>query len=151
MPNDSGGGFLGTLKAKWGPLPVWGWLALVTVILLGYWLYEQHKNASTASTTANGPGAVGQPGVVVINQAAPDTDTGTPTPPIPLPPVPTEGTTRKITVTKDETLGELAKQRHWSAGTLAAVETMNLTQGGGKWTPATKLTKGETVIRPLKG
>lgn len=150
MPNDSGGGFLGTLKQKFGPLPVWGWLALVTVILLGYWLYEQHKNAGAATPAANGPGAVGQPGVVVINQSAPDTDTATPPPP-PVPPKPPEGSTRQITVTKDETLGELAKQRHWSQATLKAVEAENVTQGGGQWTPSTRLTKGQEVIRPLRG
>jgi hypothetical protein len=48
-----------TLRQKFGPLPVWGWLALVTAILLGYWLYEQHKNASTASSDLTSSGTAG--------------------------------------------------------------------------------------------
>ena len=72
-------GFTGTLKAKWGPLPVWAWLAIITVVLLGYWLYEQHKaSAAGASSQAAAatPAQAGQPGVVVINQ-----DDGGDTPP----------------------------------------------------------------------
>jgi hypothetical protein len=151
MPNESsgGGGIGGTLKAKLGPLPTWAWLAIVTVVLLGYWLYEQHKNATTAGTQAPTPASVGQPGVVVINQDSPDTDT-TPaaTPPGTTPPTPPENT-RQITVTKNETLGQLAKQRHWSAATLKQVEQDNVTQGGGHWTTSTRLKKGEEVVRPL--
>lgn len=157
MPNDGqqSGGFLGTLKAKWGPLPVWGWLALVTVVLLGYWLYEQHKAGSSTNTNAPTPASVGQPGVVVINQdegGEPSASPGAPIPPVPgggkKPPKPPE--TRAITLTQDETLGELAKQRHWSSATLNQVEELNLTQGQGEWTPATQLKKGQTVIRPIR-
>jgi hypothetical protein len=145
---------MGTIKSKFGPLPVWGWLALVTVILLAYYLYEQHKKGAASSTTPATPSDVGQPGVVVINQGdtdVPPAPSPAPIPPVPVkPPVPPEGT-RQITVTKGETLGELAKQRHWSAETLQDVESMNVTAGQGKWTPSTRLTKGQEVIRPLKG
>jgi hypothetical protein len=75
---------MGTLKAKWGPLPVWGWLAAITVILLAYYLYEQHKAATTGTGTTPSnltPSQVGQPGVVVINQDQPDTDTDPTSPP----------------------------------------------------------------------
>lgn len=144
-------GFGGTLKAKLGPLPTWAWLAIITVVLLGYWLYEQHKASASGSQQPATPGTVGQPGVVVINQDEPP---GT------EPPEPPEtkhgkrkdkdGTTRKITVEQNETLGELAKQRHWSDATLKAVEEMNVTQGQGEWTSSTRLKKGETVVRPLR-
>jgi hypothetical protein len=77
--SGSSGGFAGTLKSKWGPLPVWGWLAAITVVLLGYYLYEQHKNAAAGTPTQATPSDVGQPGVVVINQG--DTDTNPTTPP----------------------------------------------------------------------
>lgn len=153
---QSSGGFSGTLKSKWGPLPVWGWLALVTAVLLGYWLYTQHKSGGASSTgsTANGPGAVGQPGVVVINQDEPgDTDEDTEPAKGKKPPKPPEskpGNTRQITVTRNETLGDLAKQRHWSSATLKRVEQENITQGGGHWTAATKLKKGDEVLRPLR-
>lgn len=156
MPSDTppqGGGLGATLKSKWGPLPVWGWLAIITVVAVGFYLYSKHK-AGSQGTTANGPGAVGQPGVVVINQDEPgtgggggDDDDGGKK----KPPKPPEGTTRSITVDKNETLGQLAKSRHWSQATLKQVEEMNLTQGQGEWTPSTRLKKGDTVIRPLRG
>lgn len=154
-------GIMGTIKSKWGPLPVWGWLALVTVVILGYWLITKNKSSSAtgSSAAANGPGAVGQPGVVVINQDGPDPTpapppTGVPIPdpgPKKKPPKPPEGSTRAITVTKDETLGDLAKQRHWSQETLQDVESMNVTEGQGKLTPTSRLKKGQEVIRPLGG
>lgn len=154
---QASGGFTGTLKSKWGPLPVWGWLALVTVLLLGYWLWTQHKSGAATSSSgnaANGPGAVGQPGVVVINQDEPgtddeDTDPGKGKKP-PKPPEGKPGNTRQITVTRNETLGDLAKQRHWSDATLKRVEQENITQGGGHWTASTRLKKGDEVLRPLR-
>jgi len=39
-----------TLRMKWGPLPVWGWLALITVLALGWYLIKG-KSGSTASTS----------------------------------------------------------------------------------------------------
>lgn len=41
------------LKDKLGPLPLWGWLAVVTILGLAYYLYEQHKNASASSSTSS--------------------------------------------------------------------------------------------------
>lgn len=153
----SSGGLGGTLKSKWGPLPVWGWLAAITVVLLGWYLYEQHKNPTAASTTAApNPADAGQPGVVVINQ---DDAGETPAPPATTPPTTPpktpekkpNGTTRGITLTENETLAQLAKQRHWTPETLRRVEQMNVTQGGGTLKPGTKLKKGETILRPIKG
>jgi hypothetical protein len=154
--SPGGGGLGGTLKSKWGPLPVWGWLAAITGVLLAWWLYEQHKNPSAASTTATpNPADAGQPGVVVINQ---DDAGETPTAPAPPPTTPPKapekkpnGTTRGITLTQNETLAELAKQRHWTPETLRRVEQMNVTQGGGTLDPNTKLKKGQTILRPIKG
>lgn len=71
---------MGTIKSKWGPLPVWGWLALITVVLLGYWLYEQHKAGTAGTPAAATPAQVGQPGVVVINQDDTDTEPTSPPP-----------------------------------------------------------------------
>jgi hypothetical protein len=80
MPDDTprqGRGLGGTLKSKWGPLPVWGWLLAVTILLLGYYLWTRRSGAQ--QTTAP---IAGQPGVVVINQG--DTDIpGSTTPPAP--------------------------------------------------------------------
>lgn len=153
---QAGGGspssFTGALKSKFGPLPVWAWLALITVLLLGYALYSSKKSGSSSQQPQQGtPADVGQPGVVVINQDGPE---GPESPgPIPMPPVPShppkEPSTRQITVDQNETLAQLAKQRHWSDATLKRVEEMNVTAGQGEWTGKTKLKKGQTVVRPL--
>jgi len=150
---SSGGGLGATLKSKWGPLPVWGWLAGITAILLAWFLWEQHKNpsAATDTTAAPNPADAGQPGVVVINQ---DTGGQAPAPPVTPPTTPetkANGTTRGITLTQNETLEQLAKQRHWTPETLKRVEQMNVTQGGGTLDPNTKLRKGQTILRPIKG
>jgi hypothetical protein len=147
--SSSGGGLAGSLKAKFGPMPVWVWLALITAVLLGYWLLTKNKSGSSSTAQQGTPSDVGQPGVVVINQDGPE---GTP-PPSPPPPIvspPKEPQTRQITVDKNETLAELAKQRHWSADTLKQVEEENVTAGQGKLTPKSKLKKGSTIIRPLR-
>jgi hypothetical protein len=62
-PAGSGSGFGGTLKAKWGPLPVWGWLAIVTILGLAYYLYAQHK-AGTTTSSASGAAQVPE----IVNQ-----------------------------------------------------------------------------------
>ena len=158
MPDTSqpaGGGGLGaTLKGKLGPLPTWVWLALITVVLLGYWLITKNKSGASGSSGQQGTTAdVGQPGVVVINQDEPGGTPGQPPPPTTPPPTtpPTEPHSRQITLDQNETLAQLAKQRHWSAATLQAVENENVMQGGGKLTAQSKLHKGQTIIRPLKG
>lgn len=138
----SSGGFGGALKSKFGPLPVWAWLAIITILALGYYLLSSRKKSTAQQQTM-----AGQPGVVVVNQ---DQDGGggkkhkkgkhhPPKEP---------GNSRDIQVSKDETLGQLAASRHWSKNTLGEVEEMNVTQGQGEWTPDTKLTKGEEVLRP---
>lgn len=150
-PASGGGSFTGALKSKFGPLPVWAWLALITVLLLGYALYSSKKSGSSQQPQQGTPADVGQPGVVVINQDGPEAPEPPPPGPPPPPPhhPPKEPSTRQITVDQNETLAQLAKQRHWSSATLQRVEEMNVTAGQGKWTPKTKLTKGQTVIRPL--
>lgn len=61
-PQQSDRGFAGTLKSKWGPLPVWGWLLVVTILALGYYLWTRRQGAQQTAPMS------GQPGVVVINQ-----------------------------------------------------------------------------------
>jgi len=149
-PSSSGGrGIGGALKSKLGPLPVWVWLAILTALALAYYLFfsKKKKKASSQQQTM-----AGQPGVVVNTGDDEDQDHGhgkgkkkkkkhhPPTEP---------GGTRDIHVAKDETLGQLAKSRHWSQNTLKEVEEMNLTPGQGEWNANTKLTKGEDVLRPF--
>jgi hypothetical protein len=153
----AGGGLAASLKSKFGPMPVWVWLALITALLLGYWLLTKNKSGSSSGSpgTSGTPADVGQPGVVVINE---DTGGGTPGGQAPPPPTsppptgpPTEPHSRQITVDQDETLAQLAKQRHWTSGTLRQVEAENVKAGQGKLTPKSKLKKGQTIIRPLRG
>lgn len=150
--STGGGGLAASLKSKFGPMPVWVWLALITAVLLGYWLLTKNKSGASQQPSSGTPADVGQPGVVVINQGeGPETEPP-PTPGPPPPPghkPPPEPQTRQITLDKAETLGELAKQRHWTADTLHDVEQMNVLQGGGHLTEKSKLHKGQTIVRPL--
>lgn len=63
-PASSGGG--GLLTGKMGPLPVWAWLAIMTVVGIGFYLYEQHKKgtAAPAATSTTMSGAAGIPDYV---------------------------------------------------------------------------------------
>ena len=63
---SSGRGLGGTLKSKMGPLPLWGWLAIMTVIAVAYYLYAKNKAAQQPAQPA-----AGAPGVTVINQGNP--------------------------------------------------------------------------------
>lgn len=50
-PEQQGGG--GVLKSRLGPMPVWMWLALVTAVLLGYYLIVKRKSGAAASPEAD--------------------------------------------------------------------------------------------------
>ncbi|HEY2089885.1 MAG TPA: LysM domain-containing protein [Mycobacterium sp.] len=54
----AGGNAGGVLRRKLGPLPVWGWLAIVTVLGLGYYLLEKNKSGSSSGTAVTGTGSV---------------------------------------------------------------------------------------------
>lgn len=42
---------MNTLKERVGPLPLWGWLAIMTVAAVGYWWWRSKNASSTTSTT----------------------------------------------------------------------------------------------------
>jgi len=107
-PRQQSSGFMGTLKSKWGPLPVWGWLALITVVLLGYWLWAQRKSSAQPAATLTG-----QPGVTVINQAAPVIPPSATTPP-----KPPEKKHKDSDEDEDEKRKHGRHQRHHSHGTV---------------------------------
>jgi hypothetical protein len=67
-PEPDGGG--GGMSAKWGPLPVWGWLALAGVLAVGAYFWIRHGQSGAAAATA--PTAAG----TAASQAATATDTG---------------------------------------------------------------------------
>lgn len=142
--SSSSGGIGGALKAKFGPLPVWVWLLILTGLALGYYLLVAKKKTSQSQQTM-----AGQPGVVV--NTGDDDGKGKKGKKGKHHPPKEPGNSRDIHVSKDETLGQLAASRHWSKNTLAEVEEMNLTPGQGEWTANTKLTKGEDVLRPWGG
>lgn len=89
----------GVLTRKLGPLPMWGWMAIVGVLVLLYSYYSKSKAQSTASTSAQDAAGQGAGGVdaslvpqfvnqtyvqsgpptapsVTVNNTVPDTDTG---------------------------------------------------------------------------
>lgn len=85
---NGGGGKLSGLKHKLGPLPMWGWMALILGLALGYELYKSHKAgaASTATGTTSGTVPANQtPDVNIFNQetelAGPSTAGATTAPP----------------------------------------------------------------------
>lgn len=49
QPQSSGG----VLKSRLGPMPVWMWLALVTAVLLGYYLIVKKKSGSSTPVSAD--------------------------------------------------------------------------------------------------
>jgi hypothetical protein len=65
------------LRTKWGPLEVWVWLALVTALGLGYYLYERHKNGAAATPASSASGASDTAPEVVV-QAGGTTQQTTP-------------------------------------------------------------------------
>jgi hypothetical protein len=90
---SGGGGKLGVWSKKLGPLPAWGWAAILLVVIIIYMYYRNRNSSTTASgsvtsaDTANGstpasdiPQFVNQTYTTVTPPAAPPTPTGTPTP-----------------------------------------------------------------------
>lgn len=160
-PSKASGQFA-AFKRKYGPLPLWGWMALILGLALAYELYKSHKAGSSSNTAAGTSSGSGDavpadqvPDVIIQNNEGTGGTgaTGPKGPPGPTgkaPPV-AQPTTRAITVTKNQTLAQLAKYYKWDPKTLADVEKMNRTQGGGDLTASSKLTKGTVIIRPLKG
>lgn len=54
-PPDTGGGGGGVMSARWGPLPVWGWLVVGGVLAVGayFWIRHGQAGAAAASTAAS--------------------------------------------------------------------------------------------------
>lgn len=126
-----------SLRAKLGPLPVWGWLVLVTLLLAGYWLYEKYKSGSTAgaSGTAQVPETVNQ--VQVTN-----------TPPTP----PSDAA---ALTAEQQKYAALAKTQAGDAKTLAAqkaeiakLEQEEKNEDKGKKQPSLKTSSKKPVVTP---
>lgn len=51
-PPDTGGGGGGVMSARWGPLPVWGWLTIAGVLAVGayFWIRRGQAGAATAAS-----------------------------------------------------------------------------------------------------
>ena len=128
------------LSQKWGPLPVWGWLAIVTFIGLLYYFYAKSKaNSATATTgTAQIPEQVIQNVMPTQTVPAP----GTTPPPAPVPAADSDtdkdgdkdkkktphkktggggtgpptrkppGKTKTVTVARGQNLANIARQAH---------------------------------------
>jgi len=60
----------GVLKERVGPLPLWGWLAAITLAAVAYYLWNRHNAANAATTSTTTP--AGQvPDFVIQNQYPP--------------------------------------------------------------------------------
>jgi LysM repeat protein len=100
MPETGDGGGGNPLRVKFGPLPVWGWLIIVTGLGVAYYLYEKRKSASAGSsgTSTTMSGAAGIPDYVsqtTVNLTEPPGQppvTAAPPPSQPPPPGPKKGT-----------------------------------------------------------
>jgi hypothetical protein len=78
-------GFIGTLTAKIGPLPMWVWVVLVTVILLA-WRWYASKQANTSGTTGTDTTAADQvPQFVNQTYTTVTPPAATPPPPLVIP------------------------------------------------------------------
>lgn len=85
---STGGGMAGTLQEKLGPLKTWQWLAIITVAILGWVLWQKHKNGgastsstTTGSTTSNYAGEQQIPQFIIQNQMPTSEPTTTATTP----------------------------------------------------------------------
>lgn len=156
----AGGKKENVLTRKIGPLPTWGWIAIGgTGILI--WAFFANRSAQNQSTQSGPQGNLTPP--VVVQNFPPESEPPPPGPPTGhhrhKPPKGGDGDgddgsgkdsdTKQITVTKNETLDDLAKYLHWSPSTLKQVEEMNAIQGQ-ELKGSSKLHKGQTIIRPTK-
>ena len=81
-----------TLRARFGPLPVWIWLALITALGLAYYIIQRRRNPAPATSTADAAGTGQVPQIVeqtstTTNVTVPP-EAPEPSAPVPLPPVP---------------------------------------------------------------
>lgn len=144
-PSSAGGGGGGgnIFKRKIGPLPMWVWLA-IGIGAIG--LYVLYKSKSSSSSSAAGATTSAATVPQFVNQTY-----TTVQPPVVNPAVSSTGGggtstpvvgEKVLTVKKNETLSKFAKEHHWTATTLAAVEQLNNLTGG------SKLKKGQHIKRP---
>ena len=91
----AGGGKQGgnVFTRKIGPMPMWAWVAIISVVLIGYAYYRNKQSAAAASTTATGTDASQVP--QFVNQTYTSVTPPTAGPPGPTgpagPPGPTGG------------------------------------------------------------
>jgi LysM repeat protein len=75
----SGGGNL--LTQRLGPLATWVWLLIATLLIGAYYLYEKHKQGTTAATATTATGATanasGVPDIILQDYGSPVTQTVT--------------------------------------------------------------------------
>jgi predicted lipid-binding transport protein (Tim44 family) len=73
-----------TLRARFGPFPLWVWLTLITALGLTYYLYERRKQGSAPATPAEGTAQV--PETVNQVQVTVPPEAPEPSAPVPKPP-----------------------------------------------------------------
>lgn len=153
-PQQATGGGGNMLTRKLGPLPTWGWLAIVTVLFAAYYLYQKHKQASSASQGSGASPTTGEafvPEFVINNDEEPPGGPPAKRPPQPKPkPGGNGGDWKEITVERDQTFAQLARDYHWDSATIRAIQQANQIAGKGQLRPGTTLHKGQVILRPIK-
>lgn len=138
-PSRDSGGRGNVLTRKIGPLPTWAWVAIVAAVLLG-WAYYRNRNSSAASSSTDTGTTDASQVPQFVNQTF--TQVSPPAAPAPTPGAPAPGGVKTLTVPRNMTLHQFAKEHHWTDVTLAAVETMNNLR------PGARLKKGQKIKRP---
>jgi hypothetical protein len=116
-PERSGGGNVFTRKM--GPLPLWAWLGLATLVAVGYYMYSKNTSASSTSNPANTGGSTGTVDQSLVPQFVNQTYVENNPPAAPQPPT-------KITIPNPQKKPQTV-QHTWTA--IAADSTMDQVAG----------------------
>jgi hypothetical protein len=128
---------------KIGPLPMWGWVAIVGTVVVVWALYEQKKNSAAQSTAAADvtPPQIDQFQITVPPEQEPAPPTTTPTPKKEKEDEPA-AREHSFKTNRAATLAQIAKSRHWTPAQLKAVEKQD------KLKASSKLRKGQVIKVP---
>jgi hypothetical protein len=148
-----GGGSGNPLKRKIGPLPTWAWVLIALAGLLGVAYWRNRGTSSSSSGSASDstgdttdasqvPQFVNQTFTSVSPPTAPNPVPGPAPITTPMKPTPPPVGVKTLTVGRNMTLKQFAKEHNWTPTTLAAVEKLNHLKA------SSRLKKGQHIKRP---
>ena len=144
-PAPAAGG--NVLTRKIGPLPGWAWGGIAIAAGVGYiwWRNRQSAAAGGAAATDTGTATtdagVDQSSTDAVLQSEIQNLQGAES--AETPGTPAAATTKSITVPRNETLSQLAKNDKWTAATYKAIQALNGLH------PSSKLKRGQKILRPV--